>query len=131
MIDAGLEFFKVKKLLSKNPKLLKDDPVLSIDYYKIINLIKRKKLLENTSDPFASEEQSSAQWNDLKLVENAKRDRETQILERFRRDRILEGEAGGSQDYSEKMNLSTTIEETEENVKASKKKEVREHQKII
>jgi hypothetical protein len=29
------------------------------------------------------------------------------------------------------MNLSTTIEETEENVKASKKKEVREHQKII
>jgi hypothetical protein len=44
-------------MLSKNPRLLKDDPVLSIDYYKIINLIKRKKLLENTSDPFASEEQ--------------------------------------------------------------------------
>lgn len=95
MIDAGLEFFKVKKLLSKNPKMLKDDPVLSIDYFKIINLIKRKKLLENTSDPFASEEQSSASWNDLKMVENAKRDRETQILERFRRDRILEGESGG------------------------------------
>lgn len=56
LIDAGLEFFKVKKLLSKNPKLLKDDPVLSIDYFKIINLIKRKKLLENSSDPFASEE---------------------------------------------------------------------------
>lgn len=57
----------------------------------------------------------------------AKKDRETQMMERFRRDRILEGEAGGAQDYSEKMNLSTTIEETEENVKASKKKEVREH----
>lgn len=56
LIDAGFEFFKIKKLLTKNPKLLKDDPILSIDYYKIINLIKRKKLLEDTSDPFASNE---------------------------------------------------------------------------
>ena len=65
MIDTGLEFFKIKKLLSKNPRLLKDDPVLSIDYYKIINLIKRQKLLENSSDPFKSEETPTSTWNDL------------------------------------------------------------------
>lgn len=41
LIDAGMEFYKIKKLLTKNPKILKDDPVLSIDYFKIINLIKR------------------------------------------------------------------------------------------
>lgn len=32
--------------------MLKDDPVLSIEYMKIINLIKQKKLLELTSDHF-------------------------------------------------------------------------------
>lgn len=56
MIDAGMEFFKIKKLLTKNPKLLKDDPVLSLDYFKIINLIKRKKLLEETGDHYNAED---------------------------------------------------------------------------
>ena len=40
LIDADFEFVKVKNLLSKSPKMLKEDPVLSIDYLKIINLIK-------------------------------------------------------------------------------------------
>ena len=117
MIDAGLEFYKVKKLLSKNPRMLKDDPVLSIDYYKIINLIKRKKLVENTSDPFSAEDQPVSTWNDLNLVEKANRDKERALMERYRRASQVEAEASGGSDYSEKMNLSTTIEETEANVK--------------
>ena len=52
LIDADMEFYKVKKLLEKNPKMLRDDPVLSIDYHKIITLIRQKKLFENTSDHF-------------------------------------------------------------------------------
>jgi len=40
LIDAGFEFMKLKNLLSKNPKVLKDDPVLSLEYYKIIQLLK-------------------------------------------------------------------------------------------
>lgn len=56
LTDAGFEFYKVKKLLQRNAHLLKDDPVLSIDYFKIITLIKQQKLLENTSDRFASED---------------------------------------------------------------------------
>ena len=87
LIDAGLEFYKVKKLLSKNPKLLKDDPILSIDYYKIINLIKRKKLLENTSDPFDASDQANSTWNDLQQVEQANKEREQKMLERFRKSR--------------------------------------------
>jgi len=69
LIDAGMEFFKIKKLLSKNPKLLKDDPVLSLDYFKIINLIKRKKLLEDTSDNFNAEDGINTIWNDLSMLE--------------------------------------------------------------
>ena len=39
--------------------MLKDDPIISIDYMKIINLIKQKKLLENSTnlyDPTAAVE---------------------------------------------------------------------------
>lgn len=46
LIDAGFEFYKLKNLLSRNPRVLKDDPVLSLDYYKIIQLLRRKKVLE-------------------------------------------------------------------------------------
>ena len=50
LLDADMEFYKIKKLLEKNPKILKEDPLMSIDYLKVINLIKRKKVMENTSD---------------------------------------------------------------------------------
>jgi len=69
LIDAGMEFYKIKKLLSKNPKLLKDDPVLSLDYFKIINLIKRKKLVEDTSDHFNAEDSVNNVWNDMTMIE--------------------------------------------------------------
>ena len=52
LIDADMEFFKVKKLLDKNPKILREDPLLSIEYHKIITLIRQKKLVENSSDHF-------------------------------------------------------------------------------
>lgn len=50
LLDSNLEFFKIKKLLEKNPKVLKDDPLLSVDYLRVINMIKRKQLFENASD---------------------------------------------------------------------------------
>jgi len=52
LLDADFEFVKVRNLLSKSPKLLRDDPVMGIDYLKVINLIKQKKILENTSDQY-------------------------------------------------------------------------------
>jgi hypothetical protein len=45
--------------------MLKEDPVLSIDYLKIINLIKQKKLLENTSDQFDPTSALEAHYHDL------------------------------------------------------------------
>jgi hypothetical protein len=52
LLDADVEFVKIKRLLEKNPKILREDPILGLDYIKIIELIKRKKLLEDSSDPF-------------------------------------------------------------------------------
>lgn len=52
LIDADIEFTKIKRLLEKNPRLLKDDPILGVDYLKVIGLLKQKKLVEETSDPF-------------------------------------------------------------------------------
>ena len=52
LIDADVEFTKIKRLLEKNPRILKDDPIFGVDYLKIIGLIKQKKLLEETSDHF-------------------------------------------------------------------------------
>ncbi len=83
MIDAGMEFFKIKKLLTKNPKLLKDDPVLSLDYFKIINLIKRKRLLEETSDHYNAEDQVNTVWNDPTLLERKQSERERIEFERY------------------------------------------------
>lgn len=56
LLDSDLEFYKIKKLLEKNPRVLKEDPIVGVDYLKIINLIKRKKLVENTSNEFMPED---------------------------------------------------------------------------
>lgn len=69
LIDADVEFTKIKRLLEKNPKVLKNDPVLGVDYYKIINLIKQKKLLEETSDHFDPQNQYLTAWNDPEGIE--------------------------------------------------------------
>jgi hypothetical protein len=64
LIDADFEFIKIKNLLSKSPKMLKEDPILSIDYLKIIHLIKQKRLLENTTDQFDPTAAMEAHWYD-------------------------------------------------------------------
>lgn len=69
LIDADFEFVKVKNLLSKSPKMLKEDPVLSIDYLKIINLIKQKKLLEQTSDQYDPTSALEAHWHDVEAAQ--------------------------------------------------------------
>lgn len=108
LIDAGMEFFKIKKLLSKNPKLLKEDPVLSLDYFKIINLIKRKKLVEDTSDHFDVEDSVNTVWNDLDMIDKNRSEKERQNFERYAKNQILSLEDA---DVSEKMSLGGVEEE--------------------
>ena len=65
MLDADFEFYKVKNLLSKSPRLLKEDPILGVDYLKIINLIKKKKLLELSSDQYDPMSAHEAHYYDV------------------------------------------------------------------
>jgi hypothetical protein len=83
LLDSDMEFYKIKKLLDRNPKLLKDDPVISIDYLKIISLIKQKKMLEQTSDPFNAENSVQHTWNDLEIVERDRKSKSQQSFERY------------------------------------------------
>jgi hypothetical protein len=69
LYDADFEFVKVKNLLNKSPKMLKDDPLLSLDYLKIINLIKKKKLMEKTSDQFDPTSSFDSHYLDTELNE--------------------------------------------------------------
>lgn len=69
LIDADVHFFKIKKLLDKNPKFLKDDPLIGIDYLKIIQLIKRHKITEDTANEFAPEDSIDSTYLDPEVVE--------------------------------------------------------------
>jgi hypothetical protein len=72
LLDANLEFFKIKKLLEKNPKILKDDPILGVDYMRIINLIKRKRLYEDTSDQYDPRDSLDSTYLDADVVKARK-----------------------------------------------------------
>lgn len=65
LLDADLEFYKIKKLLEKNPKILKDDPLIGADYMRIISYIKRKRLLENTSDHYDARDSIDSTYHDV------------------------------------------------------------------
>ena len=69
LLDSDIEFSKIKHILEKNPKMLKEDPLLGIDYLKIINLIKRKKLEEATSDRFNPADAIDSTYLDVEEVE--------------------------------------------------------------
>ena len=39
MLDADFEFYKVKNFLNRSPRILKEDPIVGVEYLKVINLI--------------------------------------------------------------------------------------------
>jgi hypothetical protein len=83
LIDADVEFTKIKRLLERHPKVLKDDPILSVDYFKIIGLIKQKKLLEETSDHFDPQNQYLTEYNDPSLIAQDEAKKRRERLARF------------------------------------------------
>jgi len=123
LLDADMEFFKVKKLLDNNPNVLKDDPLLSIDYMKIISLIKRKKLLEDTSDHYDPENSYTAVWNDLSELKRDELMRERERMADFAKDDLRQEAGVRIADVGEEARDST--------VKNSKKKELREQRQIV
>ena len=127
LIDADIEFFKVKKLLDKNPKVLRDDPLLSIDYHKIISLIKQKKLVEATSDQFNPENSFNSTWKDINSIERDRLAKQRAELARYNRMLEMSGESGGGGDSQ----LDVDQDDTGVSVRSTKKEEAKQKKAII
>ncbi len=97
-MDADIEFTKIKRLLEKNPKLLKEDPLLGVDYLKIINLIKRKKLVEASSDHYNPADSIDSTYHDLDVIEREQKMKAQRDEEKFRRDMAIDEQTSGSGD---------------------------------
>ena len=126
LIDSDMEFSKIKRLLEKNPKVLKDDPLLGIDYLKIINLIKRKKLVEMTSDHFNPADSIDSTYLDIDVIEREEIMKKKREEERFRKEMALES---SSTSIGDRLQLED--QETDTSVRAAKKREERERQKLM
>lgn len=124
LIDADFEFVKIKNLLSKSPKLLKEDPILSIDYLKIINLIKQKKLLENTTDQFDPTAAVEAHHYDIDKTNRVLAAREDAGRQQFAKnfEEADSAVAKGIEDHDQGL---------ETQIKNDKKAQAREQLKII
>lgn len=72
---------KVKNLLNRTPKMLREDPILQIEYLKILNLIKTKKLLENTADQYDPTATVHTDYYDVEQLENEQAKKDTQASE--------------------------------------------------
>jgi len=90
LLDCDMEFFKVKKLLDKHPSVLKEDPLIGIDYMKIINLIKQKKLLEHSGDHFDSSNANKVHWHDMNVLERERLMKKKEEFDKYNRDKIME-----------------------------------------
>ena len=90
LLDCDMEFFKVKKLLEKHPSVLKEDPLIGIDYMKIINLIKQKKLLEHSGDHFDSSNANKVHWHDMNILERERLMKKKEEFDKYNRDKIME-----------------------------------------
>lgn len=124
LLDADFEFVKVRNLLSKSPKLLKEDPILSVDYLKIINLIKQKKLLESSIDQYDPAVALEAHYHDLDHDSKILKQREEAALGMFERNQDeAQSKAESTLDNYESK-LDTRI-------KNDKKAQAREQLKII
>lgn len=101
LIDVDVEFYKIKKLLEKDPRTLRDDPIISIDYHRIIDLIRQKKLLEQTSNIYDPEGSYRIDWKDPNMaIKHSKLLKKKQLEQFLKRDMLEAGgiEQGGEQD---------------------------------
>ena len=81
--------------MDKDPRTLRDDPVLSLDYHRIIELIKQKKLLEETADLYDPENSTLVDWKDPDIAIQQSKLLKKKQLERMMRREVLGQSVGG------------------------------------
>jgi hypothetical protein len=126
LLDSDIEFSKIKRLLEKNPKILREDPLLGVDYLKIINLIKKKKLSELTSSPYNPADSIDSTFLDIDAIERGNQQRKFRDEEKLRRELAVETSATSASDR-----LQLEDQETDVSVRAAKKREEREKNKLL
>jgi hypothetical protein len=126
LLDSDIEFSKIKRLLEKNPKILREDPLLGVDYLKIINLIKKKKLSELTSNPYNPADSIDSTFLDIDAIERGNQQRKFRDEEKLRRELAVETSATSASDR-----LQLEDQETDVSVRAAKKREEREKNKLL
>ncbi len=126
LLDSDIEFTKIKRLLEKNPKLLKEDPLLGVEYLKIINLIKRKKLVETTSNEYSAQDQIDSTYIDIEQIDREETIKKLKEEERFRKDMAMEAASSSAGDR-----LQLEDQETDVSVRAAKKREEREKNRLL
>lgn len=124
MFDAEFEFYKVRNLLSRSPRLLREDPILGTDYLRIIGLIKQKKLLERSSDKFDPTISADIHYYDYEKEELKKQ--ELLQIEMEKKVKELETDLTGQDSgmLDREQNMETQI-------KNEKKAKAREQLKIL
>lgn len=126
LIDVDMEFFKLKKLLERSPNVLKEDPILAVDYLKIIQVIRRKKLLEFSGNHYDPANQFYTTYHDQNILDKEKLKKARANIDRFNLDRLTEMQSGND------TRLSATPEAVdEEKIKKEKKMAARDQYKIV
>jgi hypothetical protein len=126
LLDSDVEFSKIKRLLEKNPKVLKEDPFLGVDYLKIINLIKRKKLVELTSDEYNPAHALDSTYLDIERIEREEIIKQRKEEEKIKRELDQEAQSSTGGDR-----LALEDQETDVSVRTAKKREEREKQRLL
>jgi hypothetical protein len=106
MIDADIDFHKIKNFLKNEPHIIKQDPEIGYRYEELIKTLKRKKVIENSVPRFGAEAL------DDYFVEGAK-DEELEDLP-------VEEETGAEDSLAERMKSITSTYANEQDLVASK-----------
>jgi len=81
LIDADIEFSKIKHILGKNPDVLIDDPRILPEYVQSLALMRKKRLLELAANPFSPDESFTHYLPEIQK-EKVEAEREARMLAR-------------------------------------------------
>jgi hypothetical protein len=115
LFDADIQFSKLKAFLEKNPRILREDPVIGQEYLGIIGLIRRKKLLEYTAPAYSREHEETFE-EQKEHMEAKSRERRRKLIEfQTEMERLTLEADGGEEDVIEESKKEAVKRKGSEN----------------
>jgi hypothetical protein len=119
MVDSDVEFHKIKKFLENDSVTIQKDPEIGLRYKELIDLLKRKKIQENTTPAFGNEKENNY-FRGESLQEEKEDEEGTEIyvhlLEGMKTFLTQPGEMAYESELNKKADINQADEETD-NVK--------------